>query len=186
MIPYLTWGGAFQQEPVSLKQLRFYLLVAAFVAGNLVFPYLVHIIPRGGMIFLPIYFFTLIAAYRYGLLAGLATALLSPLANHLLTGMPPLPVLDAILVKSTALALVAALAARYTKQLSLGGLALVIVGYQVLGGAYETLKTGSIQAALGDWVLGWPGLVIQLFVGGLVLGLFHMGQKKTDAGQAAR
>lgn len=172
------------QEALSPRQVKFYLFVAAFVAGNLLFPALVHSIPMGGMIFLPIYFFTLIAAYRFGLLAGLATALLSPLANHLLTGMPPLVVLDAILVKSTALALVGALAAKHLKLPLLVNLVLVVVGYQLLGGTYEMIKAGSIQAALGDWVLGWPGLVIQLVVGALVLGLWPRGDK--DAGQAAR
>lgn len=172
MTKYLTWGGTFEQERLNPAQIRFYALVALFVAGNLLFPALVHSIPRGGLIFLPIYFFTLIAAARYGLWAGVATALLSPLANHLLTGMPPLAVLDTILVKSTALALVAALVTRQTKQISLGSLALVIVGYQLLGGLYEALKAGSVSAALGDWILGWPGLVIQLVVGGAVLGLW--------------
>lgn len=182
MTKYLVWGGEFHQEGLTPKQLRFYLLVALFTAGNLVFPALVHTIPRGGMIFLPIYFFTLVAAYRWGLAAGLATALLSPLANHFLTGMPPVAVLDVMLVKSVALALAAWAVAKYTRQLSLAGLALVIVGYQLTGGAYEALKAGSIQAALGDWTLGWPGLVIQLTVGALVLGLWR---GKGDAGQAS-
>lgn len=184
MTKYLVWGGEFQQEGLTPKQIRFYLLVAAFVVGNMVFPAIVHSFPMGGMMFLPIYFFTLIAAYRFGLVAGLATALLSPLANHLLTGMPPLPVLDAIVVKSAALAVVAALGARYTKQLSLGGLALVIVAYQLIGGAYEAVKAGSLQAALGDWMVGWPGLLIQLVVGGLILGLW--GRKNGNAGQTPR
>ena len=171
MTKYLTWGGEFHPETLTPKQVRFYLFTLLFTAGNLLFPALVHTLPQGGLIFLPIYFFTLIAAYRFGLVAGLATAVLSPLANNLLTGMPPTVILDTILVKSAALALVAALVARYTKQVSLGGLALVIVGYQVLGGAYEALKAGTVTAAFGDWVLGWPGLVIQLVFGALVLGL---------------
>jgi len=185
MTKYLSWGGAFHQEALTFKQLRFYLFVVAFVAGNLVFPALVHSFPRGGLVFLPLYFFTLIAAYRFGLLAGLATALLSPLANHLLTGMPPLAVLDVLLVKSMVLAVVAALAARYTRQVSVLGLAAVIVGYQLLGGVYEALKAGSIQAALGDWMLGWPGLLIQLVLGLTILG-FWGRSKAQDAGQTAR
>ena len=172
MNKYLVWGGTLDREPLAPNTLRFYGVVLALVAGNLIFPALVHSIPRGGAIFLPIYFFTLVAAYRFGLTAGLATALLSPLANTLLTGMPPLPVLDAILVKSVALALVASALAHGTKQVSLVGLAAVIVGYQAVGGAYEALKAGSLQAALGDWILGWPGLLIQLVGGALVLGLW--------------
>jgi hypothetical protein len=172
MNKYLTWGGALDREPLAPNTVRFYLLVAALVAGNLIFPALVHSLPQGGAIFLPIYFFTLIAAYRFGIAAGLTTALLSPLVNTLLTGMPPVPVLDVIVVKSVAMAIVAAALAHATRQVSLLGLAAVIVGYQAVGGAYEALKAGSFQAALGDWVLGWPGLMLQLVGGALVLGLW--------------
>jgi len=172
MNKYLVWGGALDREPLAPNTVRFYALVAALVAGNLIFPALVHSVPQGGAMFLPIYFFTLIAAYRFGIAAGLATALLSPLVNTLLTGMPPVLVLDAILVKSVALALAAAAMAHATKQVSLLGLAAVIVGYQAVGGAYEALKAGSFQAALGDWILGWPGLLVQLVGGALVLGLW--------------
>jgi len=175
---FLVWGADFHQETVTPVQIQFYLWVAAFVAGNLAFPALVHTIPMGGLIFLPIYFFTLVAAYRYGLWAGLATALLSPLANNLLTGMPPVAMLDVIVVKSVLLAVAAALLAQRSKQISLGGLVVVIVAYQGLGGVYEMIKAGSLQAALGDWVLGWPGLLIQLVVGALVLGLWR-GKKRS-------
>jgi hypothetical protein len=170
---FLVWGAEFHQDAVTPAQLRFYLWVAAFTAGNLLFPALVHTLPQGGLIFLPIYFFTLIAGYRWGLWAGLATAVLSPLANNLLTGMPPLAMLDVIVVKSVLLAVAAALVAGQSKQVSLGGVALVVVGYQLVGGLYEMVKAGSLSAALGDWVLGWPGLLIQLVGGALVLGLWR-------------
>jgi len=170
---FLLWGADFHQETVTPAQFRYYLWVVAFTFGNLLFPALVHTIPMGGLIFLPIYFFTLVAAYRWGLWAGLTTALLSPLANTLLTGMPPVAMVDIILVKSVLLAVVASLVAQRSKQISLGGLVVVIVGYQLLGGIYEMIKAGSFQAALGDWVLGWPGLLIQLIGGGLVLGLWR-------------
>ena len=50
----------------SYRELRTYAAVALFVAGNIVLPQLCHLIPQGGLIWLPIYFFTLIAAYKYG------------------------------------------------------------------------------------------------------------------------
>ena len=64
--------------------------------GNIVLPQLCHLVPQG-LILLPIYFFTLIGAYKYGWQVGLLTAVLSPLANHLLFGMPPAPMLAPIL-----------------------------------------------------------------------------------------
>ena len=74
---------------LGISELKAYLLAVAFVIGNIALPQLCHLIPQGGLILLPIYFFTLIAAYKYGFTVGLLTAVLSPLVNNLLFGMPP-------------------------------------------------------------------------------------------------
>jgi hypothetical protein len=74
---------------------------------------LAHLIPGGGLMLLPIYFFTLIGAYKYGIHVGILTAVLSPVVNSLLFGMPVLVVVPAIMFKSIILAVAAALAARY-------------------------------------------------------------------------
>lgn len=67
---------------LSLRDVRTYAFAALFIVGNTVFPQLCHaLMPKGGLIFLPIYFFTLIGAYKYGAKVGLLTALLSPLIN---------------------------------------------------------------------------------------------------------
>lgn len=81
-----------------------YLFALLFVAGNIALPQLCHLVPAGGPTLLPIYFFTLIAAYKYGFKVGLLTALLSPVINHLLFAMPAAAVLPAILIKSGLLA----------------------------------------------------------------------------------
>ena len=51
-----------------------YLFALLFVAGNIALPQLCHLVPAGGPTLLPIYFFTLIAAYKYGFKVGLLTA----------------------------------------------------------------------------------------------------------------
>src|SRR5574344_1235390 len=110
---------AFQPRNLTFKALETWLLAGAFVAGNLLLPQLCHLIPGGGLIWLPIYFFTLIAAYKFGLKIGLLTAVLSPLANYLLFGMPVPGMLPIILIKSGLLAFAAALVASKTNKLSL-------------------------------------------------------------------
>ena len=47
-----------------------------FILGNMVLPQLCHLIPQGGITWLPIYFFTLIGAYKYGWKVGLLTGVL--------------------------------------------------------------------------------------------------------------
>ncbi|NNM67144.1 MAG: ECF transporter S component, partial [Spirochaetales bacterium] len=163
-------GRAFGQEVLNPAQARFYFWVALFTAGNLIFPAVAHAFPHGGPALLPLYFFTLIAAYRWGIWAGLATALLSPLASTALTGMPPFAILDTILVKSVVLAFAAAWVAARSRRVSLVTLLIVVVTYQLLGGLYEIVRSGQWTAALTDWRFGWPGLLIQVIGGGLIAG----------------
>ena len=77
-------------------QARTYLIAALFVLGNIALPQLCHLIPHGGQILLPIYFFTILGAYKYGWRVGIITALASPLVNSLAFGMPATAALPAI------------------------------------------------------------------------------------------
>lgn len=150
---------------LTLADAKTYLFATMFVVGNIVLPQLAHLVPQGGFIFLPIYFFTLIAAYKYGIHVGMLTAIMSPIANHLLFGMPPSAVLPAIIIKSVSLAIAAALAAKHFKKVSLLGILLAIVAYQLVGTAFEWATTQSLYIALQDVRLGMPGMLIQLFGG---------------------
>jgi hypothetical protein len=154
---------------LNLSNTKTYLFAAIFIVGNLLLPQLAHLVPQGGFIFLPIYFFTLVAAYKYGIHVGLLTAILSPLANNLLFGMPPEAVLPAIIIKSTILAVAAALAAKHFGKVSLWGILLSILAYQIIGTGIEWGMTQNLTVALQDFRLGLPGMLIQLIGGYLVL-----------------
>lgn len=154
---------------LNLSNTKTYLFAAIFIAGNLLLPQLAHLVPQGGFIFLPIYFFTLIAAYKYGIHVGLLTAVLSPLANSLLFGMPPVAVLPAIIIKSAILAVAAAMVAKHFGKVSLVGILLSILAYQVIGTGIEWGITQNFAIAIQDFRLGLPGMAIQLAGGYLVL-----------------
>ena len=154
---------------LGYSNIKTYMVAALFIAGNIVLPQLCHLIPQGGMILLPIYFFTLIAAYKFGWKAGLLTAVLSPVVNSLCFGMPALALLPVILVKSSLLAVFAALAASRFQKVSLLLLAAVVVAYQLVGGVAEWAITGSLDAALQDFRLGYPGMLLQIAGGYAVL-----------------
>jgi hypothetical protein len=148
-----------------LSQVQTYLFAFIFIFGNLILPQLTHRIPNGGLIFLPIYFFTLIGAYKFGLTVGLTTAILSPLVNNLLFGMPPTFVLPIILIKSCLIAIVASLVASKFKTISLLNLLIIVSTYQFLGSIIELVITGSYEKAIQDIKLGLPGILIQIFLG---------------------
>ena len=158
-----------QLYTLSLRETKASLLALAFVAGNIILPQLCHLIPQGGLIFLPIYFFTLVGAYKYGWQVGLCTAIASPIINSWLFGMPPQAMVPIILIKSILLAVAAGLTAHYTKRLSILSILGVVLTYQVLGGLAEWAMTGSLQAALQDFQLGLPGIILQIVGGYLVI-----------------
>ena len=56
---------------LSFSNVKTYLFAFLFVAGNIALPQLCHLVPMGGPTLLPIYFFTLIAAYKFGFRVGL-------------------------------------------------------------------------------------------------------------------
>jgi hypothetical protein len=147
----------------GLNELKTYLFVFLFVAGNIILPQLCHLIPDGGKMFLPIYFFTLMASYKYGVKVGLMTAVLSPVVNSLFFGMPALALLPAILTKSVVLALTASFVANKTQKVSIVNLLIVVLAYQCVGTLAEWAMTSSFYVAIQDFRLGIPGMVLQLF-----------------------
>ena len=123
------------------REAKTYLAAALFVAGNIVLPQICHLVPQGGLRWLPIYFFTLVGAYKYGWRVGLLTAVLSPAVNSALFGMPAAAMLPVILLKSVLL----------------------------FGSLGEWAWTGSAKAALQDIRIGLPGMLAQVFAGYAVL-----------------
>ena len=129
------------------REAKTYLAAALFVAGNIVLPQICHLVPQGGLRWLPIYFFTLVGAYKYGWRVGLLTAVLSPAVNSALFGMPAAAMLPVILPL----------------------LAGVVLFYQLFGSLGEWAWTGSAKAALQDIRIGLPGMLAQVFAGYAVL-----------------
>lgn len=122
-----------------------YLIAALFIAGNMALPQLFHLIPQGGITWLPIYFFTLISAYKFGWKVGLLTAVLSVL-----------------------LAVAAGWAAHRFNRISLPILLAVVLFYQVIGTLGEWVMAGSFFQAVQDFRVGLPGMAMQV-AGGYAL-----------------
>lgn len=157
-------------EQIKLYSLAYtdaktYKYAALFVLGNILLPQLCHLIPNGGAMLLPIYFFTLIAAYKYGWRVGLLTAIASPVVNSMLFGMPIVAMLPVICIKSVLLAVFAGLMAERSHRATITALATVVLGYQVIGSFAEWLITESSALAMQDFRIGIPGMMLQIFGG---------------------
>lgn len=147
---------------------RTYLAALAFILGNIVLPQLFHLVPQGGVTWLPIYFFTLVGSYKYGWRVGLLTAVFSPLVNSILFGMPHAAALPAILLKSVLLAIICGFVASRFRKVSIKLLVLVVLSYQIVGTLGEWAMKGDFLLAIQDLRIGIPGMLLQVF-GGWVL-----------------
>jgi len=152
-------------QTLDYSNLKTYWVASLFIVGNLLLPQLCHLVPDGGKILLPIYFFTLVGAYKYGWKTGLLIAAFSPLINSLLFGMPPVAALPVILTKSVLLSVAAGLAAYKFKKISIPVFIGIVLSYQIVGCAVEWGLTGSFIEGVQDFRLALPGMLIQV-VGG--------------------
>lgn len=154
---------------LSYRQLSAWTAASLFIIGNIALPQLCHLVPGGGLTWLPIYFFTLIGAYKYGWRIGLLTALLSPLINSILFGMPVVAMLPAIMTKSVLLVAAASLVAHRFGKITLPLMALVVLAYQVVGSLIESAITGSLAIGFQDFTIGLPGMALQVMGGYLFI-----------------
>ena len=143
---------------LTLDNWRTYLFATLFTAGNIALPQLCHLVPQGGLLFQPIYLFTLIAACRWGWRVALLTALVSPLLNTLWFGMPSVAMLPVVLLKSVVLALGLSWAMMSKMRKPLLVAVLFIIGAQLLGAVAEWAL---LSSATTLW-LCLPGVVLQI------------------------
>ena len=160
---------------LDYSNVKTYWAASLFIIGNILFPQLFHLIPQGGITWLPIYFFTLIGAYKYGWKVGLLTAVLSPAINSLLFSMPAPATLPVILLKSVLLAIAAGWTAQHFRRISVIMLIGVVFAYQVagtlgkMGILGEWIYIGNFYNAIQDFRIGIPGMCLQVFGGYLFI-----------------
>ena len=147
---------------LTYDEAKTYLWATIFVACNLVLPQVFHIIPQGGIIFAPLSLVILAGAYKFGWRVGLIAALTSPLVNHLITGMPAWNILPVMTFKLAVQALTAGFTAQHFKKVTLPLLIGVVLTSMLTGGLGELVLTGSIEATIQDFTIGWPGILLQV------------------------
>ena len=156
-------------QSLPFNSAKTYVTAALFVIGNILLPQLFHLVPQGGVTWLPIYFFTLVGAYMYGWRVGLLVALASPLLNSALFGMPAVNALPAIIMKSTLLATMAGYAATRFNKVTPALILAVVLGYQIAGTLGEWALKGDFFLACQDFRIGIPGMLLQLIGGYAVI-----------------
>ena len=173
-------GYDFYNPALSFKNIRTYIFTFLFVLGNIAFPAAIHAIPNGGKMFLPIFFFTLLGTYKFGWKTGLLTAIASPLANYLLTGMPMPAMLIDVIGKSLLIVLAVTLVASRMGKLSLLSVVSVVLLAQVFSAIFSFILGNSISHIYSSVIFSAPGLLIQVVLGYVLLVVLKdYGHKKS-------
>lgn len=139
-----------------------YLWAAAFVAGNVILPQMLHAVNMGGRIFLPIMLFTVIAAARYGTVCAVVTALLSPLLSMMITGMPSGEMMVSLMVRSLILAAAIGTWKQYRGEFSILSIIALTAGAHLVGFMVDGITFFGFSAAWTSLAMSWPGILIQM------------------------
>lgn len=149
-------------EALSLRNTSLYLWATVFTAGNILLPQLCHMVNLGGKAFLPIMFFTLIAAARFGVKCGLLTAVVSPLLSMALFGMPSGIMLGAVIFKSLLIAGVIGFWQYKGYSFNILNIILLVIAYQIIGFAIEGAVFFGYATSWSDLLISWPGALVQM------------------------
>ncbi|HNX94607.1 MAG TPA: hypothetical protein PKL14_05555 [Holophaga sp.] len=167
---------------MGLRSPRLYIASLCLIAGNVILPALAHHIPGGGPALMPLFFFTLIAGWEFGLSCALLTALGSPLISFALTGMPRPSALMGVILSSMALGLLAVVfSPLFSKGRSRGGVAtwgVRLVSLAAIVAMHQALLMGlalsnGLDPALKGLVMRLPGALLQILGGCAVIGLME-------------
>lgn len=164
--------------PISLryKDIRSYVLTAAFVMLAVFVPWIFHQFHLAGHTFLPMQIFVLIAGLLFGWRAGLLVGLFTPLVSYSISGMPALNILPQVVIEVSAYGLIAGILREKYHLRTIWALLGAIIGgrialllaisiiYLFAGQSYSPLGVEATPLA-SFWSTvkqGWPGIVIQL------------------------
>jgi len=168
---------------LEFRDVRLYIFSAAFISLDVVVPWLTHHFGGvvAGSMFLPMFFFILLAGLSGGWRAGLLVGLFTPLISFAVSGMPLLPVLPQITIECVFYGLIAGLL-RGKFHL---GVIWSLIGAMVLGrlarlgfiAAVFLLYGGEVSPLAYMWAVvlqGLPGIAIQLTLIPLII---RVGEK---------
>jgi len=168
---------------LEFRDARLYIFSVAFISLDVVVPWLTHHFGgvQAGSMFLPMFFFILLAGLLGGWRAGLLVGLFTPLISFGVSGMPLLPILPQITIECVSYGLIAGLLRGKFHV----GIVWSLIGAMILGrlarlgfvAAVFLLYGGEVSPLVYMWavvVQGLPGIAIQLALIPLVI---RVGEK---------
>ena len=155
----------------SVSPVRRTVLAALCIALCVVLPIAFHSIPNAGSVILPMHIPVLLCGMICGWPYGFICGLLGPLVSSVLTGMPPMAYLPAMMVECATYGLATGLLLKFVRTHNLtADLYISLIGAMLLGRVVSGVAKALIFSpgmAMSVWitsnfVTALPGIVIQL------------------------
>lgn len=168
-VPVASTGIPFRA--LEFRDVRLYIFSAVFISLDVLVPWLTHHFGgvQAGSMFLPMFFFVLLAGLSGGWRAGLLVGLCTPLISFAVSGMPLLPVLPQITIGCVFYGLIAGLLrGKFHLRIIWALIGAMIVGWLARLGfiaAVFLLYGGEVSPLAYMWTVvlqGLPGIAIQL------------------------
>lgn len=161
---------------LKYKDIRSYLLTAAFVMLAVFVPWVFHQFHLAGPTFLPMHIFVLIAGLLFGWRAGLLVGLFTPLISYFISGLPALNILPQVVIEVSAYGFIAGILREKYHLRTIWSLLGAIIGgrlallsaisiiYLLSGQSYSPagMETSPLASFWATVKQGWPGIAIQL------------------------
>ena len=166
---------------MKMSNVKSMVMTAMCIALGVVLPIMFHGVENAGSIFcpmhIPVLICGLICGWQYGLVCGLVT----PIVSSLLTGMPPMAILPAMMIELAVYGLIASLMMRFVKtkkpyaDLYISLIVAMLVG-RVINGVVKAIMLAGGDYSIAVWatasfVTCLPAIAIQLV---LIPNLIHI------------
>ena len=172
-------------HPVAFRGTRAVVIEIALVGATILTPIVAHLFAWPVLVVLPMFWGVMLSGVVFGWKVGLITGAISPILNHVLTGMPAPPMVPLMTVELALYGAVPSLiaAAGSRRNLALGMLVAALAGRTALLGGF-LLTFGSMEGllpfVLSSVVPGIPMTVVQMFMvpilGGLIIRAHERGR----------
>lgn len=165
----IFFGGMIMKKGFSTRDL---ILAGVLLALGIVIPMIFHTVGIMGTVFLPMHIPVLIGGLLISPVLALLLGIITPLLNSVLTGMPPMFPMAAIMMFELGVyGLAASLATRNLKLSTMPSLIIsMIVGRLAAGvtvfvlSSYFGVQMDAIMFVKGGIITGLPGMAIQLIL----------------------
>lgn len=179
-----------------MKNTKKLVIGGLLIAVNILLPYLLHFIPNGGKLFLPMHLGVMIAGLLLGPVYGTVIGVVSPLLGFLFTNMPPMPMAVYMMFELAAYGACAGVFLALFRRTGLpetAGLYLSLIGSMIVGrlvyagvllfsGMLAFEKAPAVITVFTSFLSGIPGVIVQLILVPLIVTVLNKQTKPAAKG----